>query len=634
MPLRLKLLFALFSISLALPLAAQVSPGPLSRAHHALDSPLKCASCHVFGAGAPKLRCLTCHREIRELTEQKRGYHGRVVKAGKGDTDCARCHTEHYGENFRIIRWPTSKDDFDHRETGFPLAGRHEALKCEQCHNARFIPAPRRKLIQVKDLARTFQGLSASCGGCHEDRHAGQLGADCQRCHDQSRWKPAPGFDHAKSKYPLEARHTTVPCEKCHRPLADNAKVIQYKGLQFAQCAGCHQDPHKGAFAARCEQCHTVGGWKEVRMTAGSFDHSRTKFPLLGKHEAVACQKCHKDANFKTPVAHARCLDCHQDRHKGQFARRPDGGECAPCHSANGWRPSTFTEASHRATAYPLLGKHQGVACAKCHAPAGLDTNYHPKFAVCADCHRDPHGGQFAREPLGNRCEQCHTVEGFKPSTYTLTRHQTARFALKGAHAAVVCGDCHREEPKSAGRDRVFHFASLRCEECHKDPHGGRMPTALKAGLAPETSLCEGCHTLRSWRDAKPFDHGMTGYALLGAHRTLACVDCHRPGAEVAGVRPVPFTGARKDCAGCHEDIHLGQFERAGQTADCSSCHGQARWAAAAFNHNATGFPLTGAHVNVPCRLCHDRKTHAGERTAVVYRGTPRECSSCHKNKA
>ncbi|MBI4985175.1 MAG: hypothetical protein HZC24_07485, partial [Rhodocyclales bacterium] len=39
------------------------------------------------------------------------------------------------------------------------------------------------------------------------------------------------------------------------------------------------------------------------------------------------------------------------------------------------------------------------------------------------------------------------------------------------------------------------------------------------------------------------------------------------------------------------------------------------------FNHNATGFPLEGAHVRERCESCH---------VQGVFRGTPRDCAVCH----
>jgi Cytochrome c3 len=145
---------------------AQVSPGPLSKAHHLLDSPLKCASYHTFGAASRKLRCLTCHSEIRELIARREGFHGRATNTAKGDLDCARCHTEHYGENFKIFQWPTTKTDFDHRTTGYPLLGRHAGLACAQCHNPRHISEGDRKAaFSVIGLLRV--PLDHGLDGCH-----------------------------------------------------------------------------------------------------------------------------------------------------------------------------------------------------------------------------------------------------------------------------------------------------------------------------------------------------------------------------------------------------------------------------------------------------------------------------------
>ncbi|MFN7996251.1 MAG: cytochrome c3 family protein [Bryobacteraceae bacterium] len=530
-----------------------------------------------------------------------------------------------------MFQWPTSKDEFDHKTTGYLLEGSHAGLSCTKCHNPSHISTADRKRIMVKDLSRTFQGLHPACLTCHEDRHAGQLGKDCARCHNTVHWKPILSFDHNATKYPLTGRHEQVECNKCHRPMANDAKVIQYTSLNFATCAGCHQDPHRGAFEARCESCHTTSSWRRVQMTS-AFDHSRTKFPLTGKHEGVACLKCHKDSNFKTPVAHGKCMDCHQDQHQGQFAHRADGGECGTCHTDAGWRPSTFTETSHRLTAYPLTGKHAAVACAKCHTPAGTQTDYHPRYRVCLDCHKDVHAGQFAGRPHENRCEDCHNVNGFEPSTFTLTQHQSLAFTLKGSHSAVACLDCHRKEDAPGGADRRFHFASQACTTCHEDPHRDEFSSEIRAAVKAGQDLCETCHGLRSWQELKPFDHSMAGFRLEGAHTALRCGDCHRPNNLNAGRRDLPFKGAPERCEGCHEDIHGGQFQRGGAPIECGVCHNVNQWTAGRFDHESnTAFSLKGAHEKVPCRLCHSSRQEISGRMVVTYKGTPRECAACHR---
>jgi hypothetical protein len=562
------------------------------------------------------------------LVRQHEGYHGRAVNPAKGDQDCARCHTEHYGETFRIYKWETSKEEFDHRQTGYPLLGRHSGLRCEQCHNSKRISQADRRLIRVRDLDQTFEGLHEACLTCHEDRHAGQLGSNCEKCHSVSAWK-LKSYDHSTTHYPLTGKHREVDCAKCHRPSAANAKVIQYTGLSFAACTGCHQDTHHGAFAARCEDCHDIDVWKRVR-TSNSFDHSKTKYPLEGKHAEVVCLKCHRDANFKTPIAHNKCQDCHKDQHKGQFLHRTDGGDCGPCHTVTGWRPTTFTEASHRATAYPLTGKHQGLACAKCHRPAALDTNYHTRFQACLDCHRDVHTGQFAGAPRANRCESCHTVNGFRPSTFSIRDHQSSHFALQGAHAAVTCQDCHQKNRHAD--DWQFRFDKLACVGCHPDPHRGEFPEVMTASRGTAQDVCESCHGPTSWQQLKSFDHTLAGYPLTGAHQVLGCLDCHKPLRADELSRQIPFKTASRQCASCHEDIHEGQFRSGDGTAECAPCHNTSRWAATVFDHErGSTFSLRGAHGKVPCRMCHVVRHSPTGRTIAMYKGTPRDCASCHR---
>ena len=210
---------------------------------------------------------------------------------------------------------------------------------------------------------------------------------------------------------------------------------------------------------------------------------------------------------------------------------------------------------------------------AKVRSVTVVDTDYYPAFKACLDCHKDPHGKQFAGDPHANKCEDCHKVEGFEPSTFTLSQHQSITFALNGAHTAVACQDCHRKETAPPDADRQYHFANRSCEGCHQDPHHGDYPDVLKASLKRDQELCESCHSVRSWREVKPFDHDITKWALTGLHRALGCLDCHRPAATEASPREIPFKAAPEKCVGCHEDIHNGQFQRIGEPVECGTCH-------------------------------------------------------------
>ena len=596
---------------------AQMSPGPLSKPHHDLDGPLQCARCHVFGAGSPQLRCLDCHQEIAHRLSEKRGYHAAQVKPGSGSNDCTRCHSEHNGPNHRLVRWPVAKERFDHAQAGWKLEGKHSQLKCAGCHTAKYIDPQDRALLKRHDLNTTFAGLDPTCTTCHTDVHAGQLSTRCADCHSQDSWKNPPGFSHERTHYPLTGLHARVYCSKCHRPAtAAVGSPVQYEGLGlFQYCASCHKDPHGSSFGGDCARCHVTGGWKQI-LPANGFDHSRTNYPLLGKHAAVACKDCHKTEDFKTPVAFERCLDCHTDVHGGQFTHRQDGGDCKSCHDEASWKPARFTAADHARTAYPLLGKHAAVDCTKCHLPKGKQTAYHVVlFAACTACHQDQHKHQFAARH-NNRCEDCHDTAGWKPATYSFAAHDQTSFALKGAHIAVPCSGCHIPR----GADTAYHPAAAICTDCHRTPHG-----SLVAALR-----CEACHSVLSWKERSRFDHSQTAFTLLGRHAAVDCLACHKPSTE-KGVRTIAFRGAAKDCAGCHADVHAGQFQASGGTQDCARCHTVLSWRPTEFDHGRhSTFHLDGAHERVPCQMCHNQHRAIGGRSVVIYKGTPRECKLCH----
>jgi hypothetical protein len=615
---------------------AQISPGALARAHASLDGPLHCASCHKLGKGATDLKCLDCHAEIAQRLAARRGFHASVLKPGATGRDCVPCHSDHNGRDFSLVRWDPSLKGFDHRKTGYPLEGGHASLTCEQCHNAKNIAPQERTGIKILDLNRTFLGLSRDCVSCHADVHRGQLGKDCVKCHNVTDWKAAStGFDHSKTRYPLTGAHAQVACQKCHTPETSDPKSIRFVGLAFGKCADCHSDPHHGEFKASCESCHTTAGWKQLSETraGANFDHSTTKFPLLGKHAGVRCVDCHISGAFDRPLPHARCLDCHKDAHQGQFLARKDGGDCASCHTEDGFRPARFGLKEHAATAYPLQAKHADVPCAKCHIPAGEKTIYKLRFTKCTDCHKDVHQGQFSSPPNDNRCEACHTVRGFKPSTFTLARHNNAtRFPLTGGHLATPCGDCHQLKEPGSGKPVPYHFAILSCTECHIDPHKGEFADRMKqTGRGGTPAGCEACHGTKAWEVTERFDHSSTQFRLTGSHRAVKCIECHKPPNLELTMKNVAFNAAPLSCEGCHLDPHAGQFARDGKTPGCVDCHNTNKWRPSLFDHDTgAAFPLKGAHQDVPCADCHKTSRMVADKPVLFYKPTPTRCVDCH----
>ncbi len=661
---------SLTAVLAAAPARAQLSPGPLAEAHRALDGATQCFQCHASGAGVVDAKCLACHTEIGWLRVRGRGLHARV-----GTTACAKCHPEHAGRGFQLVRWDEgSPQRFDHRRAGFSLEGRHASLACRQCHAPRFQKSGAAPLIRQEDHARSWLGLETPCGSCHEDPHGGEEGADCRRCHDQEKWKPAPGFDHARTRYPLTGKHVSLACSACH-PAAKlaaavgrgAASVAAYGSLRFApvahaDCASCHRDPHAGRFTGACARCHVTTGFHDVNQR--DFDHDRTRFALRGKHATLACARCHdpKTAWGEKPPFE-RCAACHPDAHAGQATLAGRAADCAACHDERGWTPSTFTAAAHQTTAYPLEGRHASAACASCHlrsAEAGLGTSrvlLRPPHAQCADCHADPHRGRYAaggaRAQAGG-CRACHTLDRFVPSTVTAASHARLGFALEGAHLAAACRSCHSDldsprpasSLKGAAEPALFVAETpAGCTDCHADPHRGRYSPG---GARPQAEGCRACHSLAAFSPATigVSDHSGYGFALEGAHRAVPCLACHKDLAAPraasslrdAAVPALFVTALPTGCADCHASPHGAQFAgrpatRAGLPGDaCEACHDlQAFAPAGRFDHERdAAFHLRGAHARVACGACHPTARDAAGRAYALYRPTPERCEDCH----
>ena len=157
---------------------AQISPGPLSRAHSSLNGPTNCVACHKLGA-LKTYKCLECHTEIASRISAGRGFHARVVQKDNRSQGCGTCHSEHNGENFALMSWEPSLERFDHSKTGWPLEGKHAGVNCQTCHTAAHIAPAERSSIRMKDINRSFLGVSPSCMACHKDPHQGHFGTKC-----------------------------------------------------------------------------------------------------------------------------------------------------------------------------------------------------------------------------------------------------------------------------------------------------------------------------------------------------------------------------------------------------------------------------------------------------------------------
>lgn len=498
-------------VSAANSLESLFSPGELSSAHKSFDE--KCDSCHdTSNKGKQDRLCLDCHdhKNIAEDIRQHQGFHGRLNLHGQNT--CKQCHREHRGRMAKI--YSLTAGSFDHASTDFILKGNHMALECLACHkeNKKYHEAP------------------SDCFSCHkkQDIHKGKLGQKCQTCHVETGWKQS-GFDHDKgTNFPLKGKHKQVNCQLCHvgnkfkdtpnscvschnlndvhgrrygtkchtchsendwkKSKFDHGRDTKYRltgkhleancdrchtGNLYIQklqttCYSCHEndDEHKGKNGKNCHDCHSTQAWGNSQ-----FNHDTvTDFPLTGKHRNVECESCHR-ATIKKKLP-TDCYACHKfsDPHIGKM-----GEKCNQCHNTSGWHKKIFFE--HDITRFPLIGMHATTACEECH----LSQTYKDTTIRCVNCHktRDEHKGRF-----GDDCDYCHNPNSWK--TWLFDHNKQTNFKIDGAHAEVVCYDCHRTRIK-----KIKQSIST-CANCHSgdDIHQGGFG-----------GYCNRCHTTRNFKE-------------------------------------------------------------------------------------------------------------------------------------
>jgi hypothetical protein len=414
-------------------------PGEVIHGHAKLQE--DCSNCHKsFSKAAQTQLCLDCHKDIAADVRAKTRFHGKSPAVG--NSECRQCHADHKGRDADIVQ--LQRAVFDHTQTNFPLGGRHATASCSSCHEdgKKFRVAPSacvdchrkddvhrgklretcadchtdkgwkpttafdhtktnfpltggHKTVECKacHAGERYKGLPTACFDCHREKdvHKGSRGPKCESCHTTTNWQAAK-FDHdTDTKFPLRGKHGAATCESCHKQPAKEVKLA-------TACGTCHQkdDVHKGQLGVACQNCHNESGFKVGVL----FDHDRTRFPLIGKHQRVQCTDCHQTKAYKeAPTA---CVGCHRkdDRHEGRF-----GTNCSQCHTPNQWAGARF---DHGKTRFALTGRHAQVGCYNCHKQKHVAR---PTLATdCYNCHKtqDRHQGAF-----GRNCGSCHTTTSF-----------------------------------------------------------------------------------------------------------------------------------------------------------------------------------------------------------------------------
>jgi len=306
------------------------------------------------------------------------------------------------------------------------------------------------------------------------------------------------------------------------------------------------------------------------------FDHFRTSFPLIGAHERITCESCHRGGVFRgTPT---RCFTCHDGGGAGTADTARDvhhirtTNDCDNCHLMMAWIPSRVDHDS-------VLGD-----CVSCHdgrTAIGKDPGHPPSSNSCAECHNTINfdSASFDHTGITTGCVTCHNG-----STAT-GKH------LGHPPSSNNCEECHNTfNWFSTGFNHVG--ITNNCFSCHN----GTTAQGKSGGHMPTSNVCEACHRPGSWTFIT-FDHGQV----------------------------------QASCSTCHDDMTaigkpIGHFQTSLQ---CDVCHRVQAWRPDTFRHTSPMYP--GDHSGPPlCTACH-----TGNSAAVAWPipGYQPDCASCHAQR-
>lgn len=486
------------------------------------------------------------------------------------------------------------------------------------------------------------------------------------------------GMSNCTKCHELGQKVDSKKCLNCHSEIKE--LINQNRGYHSSvevtkkECWDCHSEHHGRNFEI-------------IRFDTKNFDHTKTGYPLLGKHKSSSCNDCHQEKNilnkkFKSKKTYlgldTKCQSCHYDYHQSTL-----GNDCLQCHSYNSFRPAE--KFNHQKSKFNLTGKHLEVKCEKCHKiEIRNDKEFQKfrglKFSNCNDCHVDVHNTRF-----GNDCQKCHNTNSFLNVNQSKFNHDITKFPLTGKHAYINCSQCHGVKLSSKPKHE-------KCSDCHSEYHNSEFITRESKGECSEchsttgfspskftvelhqltkfkltgkhlaipcyechfvekkytfkikSEKCSDCHNNIHLTELDEkylvekdclnchqvegwekinFDHSSTGFNLVGKHSVVNCNSCHRDNQN-----KIVFNSVKKNCSDCHLDIHVGQFNQNGVT-DCSRCHTFDNWKPESFNHNSTRFPLTGAHSKIDCNKCH-KTTLMDDKKITIYKFDDIKCAVCH----
>ena len=386
---------------------------------------------------------------------------------------------------------------------------------------------------------------------------------------------------------------------------AGSGTAVRLTGLSI-ECRACHKDPHLGQLSPRCETCHDAETFKIAKYTHPAKKETEGFF--VGKHAAIAVRRLPQEGDGQTTP---------------QAAGRP---------SATPSRPTARTATRTSTTARSDATARRATTRSSGGRPRAPSTRP-PRSRSRASTSRFRAPRATSRASSRARRRAATTATGSASRT-------TASRRSSGPTAQT----CHRPIAwtavtwSHAGRDRVHPRDAPQDPRLRVLPQEPGLPgdadaTATRA-TAPTTSASRTRTTSRAasrptaraatsppsptWQGAT-FTHST--FPLAGVHATQACAACHKNNV---------FKGTPRDCFSCHRTDYQNSKNPPHAAAGVPD---GLRHLPQVLGPELAGrrlqpqrrrrrSPLGGVHVTQPCTACHVNN---------VYKGTPRDCFSCHQ---
>ncbi|MBI3775702.1 MAG: hypothetical protein HY273_09155 [Gammaproteobacteria bacterium] len=351
----------------------------------------------------------------------------------------------------------------------------------------------------------------------------------------------------------------------------------------------------------------------------GVFDHLATGFPLIGRHQLLSCETCHRDGEFKgLPKL---CAGCHDDKTaRGKHINHiPTVEQCDVCHLPQGFNIGAVMD--HSTTTMPCLGCHNGVLA------SGKSASHLPASNICAGCHVTSAWVPVTRvdhDEVRGACAASGCHDGIshqgKPPTHARTSNE--------------CGACHSVKTWTTVA-KVQHKQVVKgaCVDCHilnqsSSTQGqGLLATPQPVDHIPTTASCDLCHDVTVW--VPPIQR--THAALTIVDR---CVLCHVSNirATAKSANHIPTTNV---CEVCHTGTarsSLVDWKKPNITTDFAALHIQTTGTCASCHDGtkATGKNLTHVVTSANCSVCHKSNLSFKGAVIVDHTGFVKNCTTCH----